>query len=250
MTRWQVPTDDAETSTSTTAQENDYVLFSHPANNPAYTLVFGVVAKKPPLLPKQPVKYVFSRRPASQTARFEVPWFESPEESLDMPPATVVSLLDWPGVAGHPERLKCAYNLAELIAHFDQKEAEDWSAFSDSFSFFLKLHNSPAQRFKELAADWRSAAGFLSDTNEICGHPSYQQIIGMGILALPFLFAELEREPEHWFWALKAITGADPIPEEHLGNVELMSRDWLDWAEKSKQRLGNEWARVFLQTTE
>ena len=63
-------------------------------------------------------------------------------------------------------------------------------------------------------------------------HPAYQQIVGMGAEALPFILAELERKPEHWFWALRAITREDPVPPSHRGNVVLMARDWLQWAKR------------------
>ena len=99
------------------------------------------------------------------------------------------------------------------------------------------LHAAPAERFQKLAATWKSAVRFLSDTDEMCSHPAYQEIIGMGAAALPFIFSELEREPDNWFWALKAITGEDPVPEEHRGNVELMAKDWLLWARSYRAAL-------------
>jgi hypothetical protein len=59
--------------------------------------------------------------------------------------------------------------------------------------------------------------------------PSYQRIIGLGPAVLPFLLRELEREPDHWFWALKAITGADPVPPSSRGKVREMARFWIEW---------------------
>jgi hypothetical protein len=61
-------------------------------------------------------------------------------------------------------------------------------------------------------------------------HPAYQQIVGMGRSALPFLFRELKQRPDHWFWALRAITGENPVSSEHRGNIINMARDWLEWA--------------------
>jgi len=153
-----------------------------------------------------------------------------------------------PEMREHPERLKTAYNLAGLVAYFDGREKADWKAFVDSFCFFLELRQSPVERFRELTKAWRNEVRFLSDTNEICSHPAYQEIIGMGALALPLIFAEMEREPDHWFWALKAITGQDPVPEEQRGNLELMTKAWLNWANGCKKRLGSDWARVFLRS--
>lgn len=60
-------------------------------------------------------------------------------------------------------------------------------------------------------------------------HPAYQRIIGMGDKAIPLLMRELKREPNHWFWALRAITGANPVKPENRGRVKRMAQDWLDW---------------------
>lgn len=87
-------------------------------------------------------------------------------------------------------------------------------------------------RFMELAAKWQYDTAASSSITEMAIHPSYQQIIGMGRNALPFIFRELEKAPHHWFWALRAITGEDPVKPEHRGNLDAMTKDWLEWAEK------------------
>ena len=62
----------------------------------------------------------------------------------------------------------------------------------------------------------------------------YQRIIGMGKAALPFIFNELRNRPDHWFWALEAITERDDvIPEESRGNLRQMTEVWLRWAEEN-----------------
>jgi hypothetical protein len=60
-------------------------------------------------------------------------------------------------------------------------------------------------------------------------HPAYQQIIGMGERVVPVLLRELERRPNHWFWALKAITRQDPVPDEARGDFDAMVGAWLRW---------------------
>ena len=45
-------------------------------------------------------------------------------------------------------------------------------------------------------------------------HPAYLQIIGMGKDAIPLLMNEMNERPDHWDWAVCAITGADPVPAE------------------------------------
>ena len=85
------------------------------------------------------------------------------------------------------------------------------------------------QEFLRLVQQWRAETEFSSSLTEMAAHPAYQRIIGMGRLALPMIFRELAAEPDHWFWALKAITGGDPVPPAHRGNIEMMADDWLTW---------------------
>lgn len=68
-----------------------------------------------------------------------------------------------------------------------------------------------------------------SSITQMATHPAYQQIIGMGKDAVPLILDELRREPDHWFWALHAITGDDPVPSNGRGKLEGMTRAWLDW---------------------
>ena len=84
-------------------------------------------------------------------------------------------------------------------------------------------------RFQALAANWKRDTRMTSSTTEMAMHPAYQQIIGMGERALPLIFHALQEAPDHWFWALKAITGEDPVPESDRGRIPAMRQAWLNW---------------------
>jgi hypothetical protein len=84
-------------------------------------------------------------------------------------------------------------------------------------------------RFSQLVEQWRRQSAVMSSVTEMSMLKPYQEIIGMGEAALPLIFDEMKGEPDHWFWALQAITGEDPIATEHSGNVAAMTQDWLDW---------------------
>lgn len=84
-------------------------------------------------------------------------------------------------------------------------------------------------RFDRLAAEWRRATGHLSTTIAIASHPAYQRIIGMGPVALPMIFAEMERAPGPWFLALETITGTDPVSSASKGLLEEETAHWLNW---------------------
>ncbi|MBD2326242.1 hypothetical protein [Alkalinema sp. FACHB-956] len=84
-------------------------------------------------------------------------------------------------------------------------------------------------QFLELAEQWRQETGMFSVVSQIVIHPAYQRIIGMGQPVVPLLLRDLEQEPDHWFWALQAITGENPVKQEHRGNLQQMAIDWLEW---------------------
>ena len=85
------------------------------------------------------------------------------------------------------------------------------------------------RQFNQLASQWEAETGMLSVLSQKVLHPAYQQIIGMGEKAIPLLLKELEREPNHWFWALRSITGANPVKPENRGRIKCMAQDWLEW---------------------
>ena len=88
------------------------------------------------------------------------------------------------------------------------------------------------ERFRDLVRQWKEATALTSSVSEMATHPAYQQIIGMGKEVLPLLLEELRREPDHWFWALKSITGEDPVPPADRGKLQAMTQAWPDWAKE------------------
>jgi len=89
-------------------------------------------------------------------------------------------------------------------------------------------------RFRQLFARWRKETEVLSSLSQIVLHSSYQQIIGLGAPAIPLILAELQKEPVMLFPALMAISGTNPVPREHRGNVAAMARDWLQWGRENE----------------
>ena len=87
-------------------------------------------------------------------------------------------------------------------------------------------------QFKDLAKRWRNDTAHLSSVEEKAKHPCYQRIVGMGPDAIPILLHQLRENPDHWFWALKSITGEDPVEPDDRGNIMAMAKAWLDWGER------------------
>lgn len=91
---------------------------------------------------------------------------------------------------------------------------------------------SVEQKFQRLAAVWRAETGHFSSITRVSNHPAYQEIISLGQAVVPSLLRDLQKEPEHWFVALRAITGAQPVSSDDRGQIDKMAEAWLRWAKE------------------
>jgi hypothetical protein len=92
------------------------------------------------------------------------------------------------------------------------------------------------QRFARLVTEWKHGRGQSSKLKDLAMHPAYQQIIGMGEPAVPLLIEEMKQRPDQWDWALRAITGVDPVPRESWGKLTEIAAAWIAW-EKERGRI-------------
>lgn len=88
------------------------------------------------------------------------------------------------------------------------------------------------EKFNILKNKWISECRFISSASEIILNMNYQSIIGMGKAVVPILIEELRNSPNQWFFALVAITGENPVPEELNGNMGKMIELWSEWGKK------------------
>lgn len=92
------------------------------------------------------------------------------------------------------------------------------------------------ERFAFLVTAWKTERnGLSSDPSQWAMCLSYQKIIGMGPEIIPLILTELERSPDHWFWALHVLTDADPVKANHRGVFKFMVKDWLSWGRSRSQ---------------
>jgi hypothetical protein len=92
------------------------------------------------------------------------------------------------------------------------------------------------QKFQRLAAIWRVETGYLSSPTAMVNHPAYQEIIGLRPAAVSLVLRELEQRPAHWFDALHALTGADPMDPADRGKVRKIAEAWLRWGRANGYR--------------
>lgn len=94
--------------------------------------------------------------------------------------------------------------------------------------------------FCSLADSWRKESCLLSSTQDIIKCPSYQKIIEMGSVVVPFIIKELKKGNGfglgHWSHALEVLTGENPVPPEQTGSIQAVADAWLAWAENEYGR--------------
>jgi hypothetical protein len=83
--------------------------------------------------------------------------------------------------------------------------------------------------FQRLAEEWKASRGPATTVRMMTQHAAYKAIIGLGELAVPLLLEELDREPDHWFAAVRAITSVNPVCPEDQGDLEKMAKPWIEW---------------------
>lgn len=92
------------------------------------------------------------------------------------------------------------------------------------------------QRFNELADEWRRQKGPISSITLKSMIPAYQRIIGLGRAIIPLILKELERKPDHWFYALEMLTTEDenPVSDSDAGNINKMAAAWVRWGKEKR----------------
>jgi len=86
---------------------------------------------------------------------------------------------------------------------------------------------SAKETFDALVDLWREDTRLLSSVTKMVMHSAYQQIIGMGKVAIPLVLQDLEQTRDHWLWALAAISREDPAPPDADFNQAIDA--WLEW---------------------
>ncbi len=115
----------------------------------------------------------------------------------------------------------------------------DWDVYELRASLREIKHKGEAseaipleETFAILAEKWKRETRYSSATDDMVLDPAYLSIIGLGPAVVPLLLRELQKRPDHWVWALKAITRQDPVPPEHIGNIRKMTELWIEWGKQ------------------
>jgi hypothetical protein len=114
---------------------------------------------------------------------------------------------------------------------FSWKETKTTLAAWIRFREAVSPRGAPlSEQFARLADQWKLGIGAISDPQEIRALPGFAELVRLGQDIIPLVLKELDKEPTYWFEVLADITGHDPTPSEHAGDVDEMISAWKRWA--------------------
>ena len=121
-------------------------------------------------------------------------------------------------------------------AHCDWKPTatreQSWKRSDNCFVVVTTTKRvDPRIEFSKLAEQWRLETEDYAITELRYSHEAYLRIIGLigtvGPHATQWILDELKTDPDWWFGALKAITGAEPA--QHGDDFDSAVEAWLEW---------------------
>ena len=85
-----------------------------------------------------------------------------------------------------------------------------------------------AEEFDALANEWHAATDHLSVISDKVMHPAYQDMLGMGELAIPHIVRHLRKDRGWWFHALQHIARGDAAAD--AASKDDAIKAWTNWA--------------------
>ena len=85
------------------------------------------------------------------------------------------------------------------------------------------------REFRRLAEKWEEETSGYAFRSRAVQHVEHQQIVDMGERVIPWMLDDVAAGQGDWFYALRLLTGANPIKEEERGYVPKMRAAWLKW---------------------
>lgn len=120
---------------------------------------------------------------------------------------------------------------AEII---ESNKQASYECFISTSSYLREVYqNSLKEYFESLKFLWLEETKYSSNIFLTTNHPAHLTILQLGERVLPLIIEDLQNYNNHWFITLNKITGVNPVPPEHAGDVESMRGDWINWAKEN-----------------
>ena len=136
---------------------------------------------------------------------------------------------NWLPAAGEVSNLARNYTIALRSRTHDTAASNAYVRDADRITAWSGRRAELRRRFDRYAEEWVAQTAHMSMLSKRILHPSYQRIIGLGSKALPLILNRLVSQPDHWFWALRSISGEDPVRPEDVGRFNAMRDAWIEW---------------------
>ena len=95
----------------------------------------------------------------------------------------------------------------------------------------VEVEPAVRERFTELADRWNRETCLMSNSDRAAAHPDHMAIISMGEPVVPLILERMQDGRGHWDYALRDITGANPVKRADWGNIAAIHASWLEWGE-------------------
>lgn len=115
------------------------------------------------------------------------------------------------------------------------KRGSHYIFFKTKIWSFLYLRSDPKDlteiEFNNLVEQWRRDTFLHSSLSKKVTHPAYVTIMACGKNVLPFVLRELEKNPDHWFYALRYIARRDIA--SGTTTFDDARSAWLKWGKQN-----------------
>lgn len=126
---------------------------------------------------------------------------------------------------------KTSKSLTPESFYIEQNRKSSYENFISTSSYLRDVYqNNLKDYFESLRNLWFEETKYSSNVFLTTNHPTHLTLVNLGEQILPFIFRDLQNNTSHWFITLTQITGVNPIEKEHIGNIENMKNDWINWA--------------------
>lgn len=98
--------------------------------------------------------------------------------------------------------------------------------------------------FNVLYDNWYRETLMEQDWAKVRLNIHYQQIIGLGTPALPYIFKALLDGESRMSWALRCIARENPAENIDSGKRSAIRMAWIDWGFKNKHITEEEWLKA------
>ncbi|MDR2029831.1 MAG: hypothetical protein LBP93_09895 [Treponema sp.] len=134
-----------------------------------------------------------------------------------------------------PDMVQKYDNKGNLVKSYKCKGLSEEKALDKEKPAKSATLDSVTDTFQNYYQKWEAETASMS-SSDMFENANYKAIIAMGWKAVPDMINQLRKKPCQLFNALKHITGVYPIKAGHVGLLDEMAKDWIEWYDSSAKK--------------